>query len=343
MAARLERGGFRLTDDPETADAVVVNTCGFVESAKKDSVDTLLAAADLKDSGRARAVVAVGCLAERYGAELADALPEADAVLGFDDYADVAGKLRGGPGRRAAPAARTAGPPRVAPADSGRSAGGSSAAARARSRGDHRGSSGRGRAGHRATAAPPAERVAVGAAQAGLGLRSAVQLLRHPGLSRGLSVPAGRRRLAEARWLAESGVREVLLVSENSSSYGKDLGDLRLLEGLLPQLAAVDGLERVRVSYLQPAEMRPGLIEVMAGTPGVVPVLRPVLPARGAPVLRRMRRFGDPDAFLNLLASIRALAPDGRDPQQRDLRLPRARPRATSRCCATSWSRRSWT
>ena len=77
--------------------------------------------------------------------------------------------------------------------------------------------------------------------------------------------------LAEARWLAENGVKEVLLVSENSSSYGKDLGDLRLLEKLLPELAAVDGLERIRVSYLQPAEMRPGLIEVIATAPGVAP------------------------------------------------------------------------
>ena len=78
----------------EAADAVMVNTCGFVEAAKKDSVDTLLAAADLKAAGRAQAVVAVGCLAERYGRELAEAMPEADAVLGFDDYADIAERLQ---------------------------------------------------------------------------------------------------------------------------------------------------------------------------------------------------------------------------------------------------------
>ena len=75
LAARLEDGGFRLVDDPEAADAVMVNTCGFVEAAKKDSVDTLLQAADLKaqlsEQGRTQAVVAVGCLAERYGSELA--------------------------------------------------------------------------------------------------------------------------------------------------------------------------------------------------------------------------------------------------------------------------------
>ena len=86
--------------------------------------------------------------------------------------------------------------------------------------------------------------------------------------------------LAEAGWLADHGARELLLVSENSTSYGKDLGDLRLLESLLPQLAAVAGICRVRVSYLQPAEVRPGLIEVLAGHARRGALLRPVLPAR---------------------------------------------------------------
>ena len=95
LAGRLAAGGFTLVDDPADADTVVVNTCGFVEQAKKDSVDTLLEAADLKGNGTTRAVVAVGCLAERYGADLAASLPEADAVLGFDDYPDIAARLRG--------------------------------------------------------------------------------------------------------------------------------------------------------------------------------------------------------------------------------------------------------
>ncbi|TDC17531.1 MiaB/RimO family radical SAM methylthiotransferase, partial [Kribbella albertanoniae] len=94
LAGRLEAGGFQLVDDAADADTVVVNTCGFVEAAKKDSVDTLLAAADYKDSGRTQAVVAVGCLAERYGDQLAEALPETDAVLSFDDYADISDRLR---------------------------------------------------------------------------------------------------------------------------------------------------------------------------------------------------------------------------------------------------------
>ena len=94
LAGRLEAGGFRLVDEPADAEAVVVNTCGFIESAKKDSIDTVLAASDLKGNGRTQRVVAVGCMAERYGRELADALPEADAVLGFDHYADIDSTLR---------------------------------------------------------------------------------------------------------------------------------------------------------------------------------------------------------------------------------------------------------
>jgi MiaB/RimO family radical SAM methylthiotransferase len=115
--------------------------------------------------------------------------------------------------------------------------------------------------------------------------------------------------VAEARWLAGQGVRELFLVSENSTSYGKDLGDLRLLETLLPELADIDGVERVRVSYLQPAETRPGLVEAIAKTPGVSDYFDLSFQHASATVLRRMRRFGDPESFLGLLDRVRALAP----------------------------------
>ncbi len=95
LAGRLAAAGWTLVPDAADADVAVVNTCGFVEQAKKDSIDTLLEAADLRDGGaaRTRAVVAVGCLAERYGNQLAASLPEADAVLGFDSYPDLARHL----------------------------------------------------------------------------------------------------------------------------------------------------------------------------------------------------------------------------------------------------------
>ena len=115
--------------------------------------------------------------------------------------------------------------------------------------------------------------------------------------------------LADAEWLAREGVRELVLVSENSTSYGKDLGDLRALEKLLPQLAAVEGILRVRVSYLQPAELRPTLVETIATTPGVAAYFDLSFQHASGPLLRRMRRFGDRQRFLELLDDIRRHAP----------------------------------
>jgi ribosomal protein S12 methylthiotransferase len=116
--------------------------------------------------------------------------------------------------------------------------------------------------------------------------------------------------LGEAAWLAEHGVRELYLVSENSTSYGKDLpGGADALADLLPKLAAVPGIDRVRVSYLQPAETRPGLVRAIATTPGVADYFDLSFQHSSEAVLRRMRRFGSTESFLDLITRIRALAP----------------------------------
>jgi ribosomal protein S12 methylthiotransferase len=305
LAGRLAADGFRLVDDPADAETVVVNTCGFVEAAKKDSVDTLLAAADLKQGGRTRAVVAVGCLAERYGKDLAESLPEADAVLGFDDYPDIADRLRsilaGEVLHPHTPQDRRRLLP-ITPAD--RDASTLSVPGHGL---DDLG------VGAPASGPRAVRRRLDGGPMAPLKLAS--------GCDRRCSfcaIPSFRgsfvsRRpsdvVAEARWLAAEGVRELFLVSENSTSYGKDLGDLRLLESLLPALADIDGVERVRVSYLQPAETRPGLVEAIAQTPGVSDYFDLSFQHASAAVLRRMRRFGDSESFLGLLDQVRAVAP----------------------------------
>lgn len=312
LAGRLDAEGFVLVDDPAAAETVLVNTCGFVEQAKKDSVDSLLAAADLKADGATRAVVAVGCMAERYGAELAGELPEADAVLGFDDYDDIGARLRGilggTPHVPHVPRDRRKLLP-VAPVDRQAAAG-----------------SVPGHAGHLlagpdlpagiapSTGPRSMRRRLDGGPMAPVKLASgcdrvcsfcAIPTFRGSFLSRRPSDV-----LADARWLAEQGVRELFLVSENSTSYGKDLGDIRLLETLLPELAAVIGIERVRVSYLQPAETRPSLVEAMTSTPGVVPYFDLSFQHASGPVLRRMRRFGSTEPFLDLIASVRDRAPE---------------------------------
>ena len=291
LAARLDATGWAL-GDAEAADVIVINTCGFIDSAKKDSIDTVLGAADT-----GKKVVAVGCLAERYGAELAESLPEADAVLGFDSYADIAARLddviAGRPVRAHTPRDRRTLLP-VTPAQR------PSAVADVAVPGH--------------AWLPNARRRLSDAPVAYVKLAS--------GCDRRCSfcaIPSFRgafvsRRpnevLAEARWLASTGARELVLVSENSTSYGKDLGDLRALEALLPQLAGLGGVERVRVSYLQPAELRPSLVEVISTTPQVAAYFDLSFQHASAPVLRRMKRFGSADAFLELLDRARALAPD---------------------------------
>jgi MiaB/RimO family radical SAM methylthiotransferase len=116
--------------------------------------------------------------------------------------------------------------------------------------------------------------------------------------------------LDEAKWLVDQGVTELFLVSENTTSYGKDLGDLKILEKILPQMAAIDGVERIRLSYLQPAEMRPSLLQAMIATEKVVPYFDLSFQHASETLLRRMRRFGDGEKFLHLINQIRALSPE---------------------------------
>jgi ribosomal protein S12 methylthiotransferase len=334
LAARLANGGWQVTADGTDADVVLVNTCGFIAKAKQDSIDTLLAAADTGAK-----VVATGCLAERYGAELAASLPEAAAVLGFDHYPDIAARLGavldGESIESHAPRDRRTLLP-LAPVDRG-------APPRTEPAGPAAGPTGPAAGPTGPTAGPAAAGPVVAgptgpAADAGPGgptpahLRPIMRKRLEHGPVAPLKLASGCDRrcafcaipsfrgafvsrspdeiLAEAEWLAADGVRELVLVSENSTSYGKDLGEQRLLERLLRDLATVRGIARVRVSYLQPAEVRPGLIEAIATTLGVAPYFDLSFQHSSEPVLRRMRRFGSTERFLELITSARSLAPD---------------------------------
>ena len=115
--------------------------------------------------------------------------------------------------------------------------------------------------------------------------------------------------IEEAQWLAKEGVSELFLVSENTTSYGKDFKDMKVLENMLPEIAKIPGIERIRLSYLQPAEMRPSLIQAMISVPKVVPYFDLSFQHASPTVLRRMRRFGDTESFLHLITQIRALSP----------------------------------
>jgi ribosomal protein S12 methylthiotransferase RimO len=312
LAARLDVAGWTLVDGPgadgegggeqAAPDVVVVNTCGFIQAAKEESIDQLLGA-----SAAGTKVVAAGCLAERYGAGLAEALPEAQ-VLSFDDYGDIAARLDAVVDGQRWPAHAPRDRRRLLPiSPAGRPAAGAHLPGHATGIPD----------------LPPGVAPASGPRIMRRRLDGGVvaPLKIASGCDRRCSfcaIPAFRGAfisrpprdlVAEAQWLAGQGVRELLLVSENSTSYGKDLGNLRLLETVLPELAAVPGIERVRVSYLQPAEVRPGLVEVMTSTPGVAPYFDLSFQHASGSVLRAMRRFGDRERFCGLLGQIRAAAP----------------------------------
>ncbi len=289
LAGRLAADGWTLVDDVESAEVALVNTCGFIESAKKDSVDALLEANSLKGHGTTRAVVAVGCMAERYGNELAEALPEADAILGFDDYKDISARLQSivaGESHKAhVPRDRRALLP-IAPAE------------RADARQEEEFSR------KRLGTAPWAPLKIASGCDRRCSF-CAIPYFRGSFISR-----RPTEIINEARWLAENGVSEMFLVSENTTSYGKDLGDLQLMEKILPEIAALPGIERVRLSYLQPAEMRPTLLQAMIATDKTAPYFDLSFQHTSPTVLRRMRRFGDTEKFLHLINQIRALSPE---------------------------------
>jgi ribosomal protein S12 methylthiotransferase len=296
LAGRLAAEGWELSDTDD-ADVVMVNTCGFVEQAKKDSVDTLLAASDTGAK-----VVAVGCLAERYGNQLAESLPEADAVLGFDDYDDIAARLQsvlaGTPHVPHAPRDRRQLLP-IAPVDRASTVERQDTAVGIP-----------GHAGGPTVLRKRLERGPVAPLKLASGCDRRCSFCAIPSFRGSFVSRRPADVVNEARWLAADGVRELVLVSENSTSYGKDLGDPKLLETLIRELAAIDGIVRVRISYLQPAETRPSLIQTIAGTPAVAPYYDLSFQHSSEPVLRRMRRFGSTERFLELLDSARALAPE---------------------------------
>jgi ribosomal protein S12 methylthiotransferase len=313
LAGRLEAAGWTLTDRDDAA-VVVVNTCGFIEAAKQESI------AELLDAGGSEAkVVAAGCLAERYGSELADALPEAQ-VLSFDDYGDIGARLDAVLAGERRPAHEPRDRRRLLPI--------SPAGRRDAAAGHVPGAAGHvpghGMPGPEFPDLPPGVAPASGprVMRRRLDGGPVAPLKIASGCDRRCSfcaIPAFRGAflsrppadvIAEAEWLASQGVRELLLVSENSTSYGKDLGNLRLLDELLPGLAAVPGISRIRVSYLQPAELRPGLVDVLTSTRGVAPYFDLSFQHASGRVLRAMRRFGDGPRFCALLDQIRERCPE---------------------------------
>ena len=297
LAGRLAADGWQLVTNPADAEIAVINTCGFIESAKKDSIDALIQAHSLKANGVTKAVVAVGCMAERYGTELAQEMSETDAILSFDDYKDISERLNtiieGGKIKTHVPKDRRTLLP-IAPVDR--------AASRDLAKGKEVNPIGTVLR-KRLDNAP----IAPLKIASGCDRRCsfcAIPYFRGSFISR---KPA--EIIEEAKWLADNGVTELYLVSENTTSFGKDFGDLKMMEKMLPELSKIQAIKRIRLSYLQPAEVRPSLLQAMISVDKVVPYFDLSFQHANGDLLRSMRRFGDGEKFLHLISQIRALSP----------------------------------
>jgi ribosomal protein S12 methylthiotransferase len=279
MIAALLADGLEAAGDVGTADVVVVNTCAFIEAARQESVDTLLALADARKPGAK--LVATGCLAERAGAELAAALPEADAVVGFAGEASIAETVGLASRRHSQPQSVTLRRKPTGVRDL-------------------------------LDLPRPAPRAPWSYVKVAEGCDRACAFCAIPTF-RGKQASQSPDAIgAEARALVEQGVRELVLVAQDLAWYGRDGGEPGALVPLLRRLDALraDGLARIRLLYLYPSEVRDPLVATMLELPSVVPYFDLSLQHASRPLLARMKRWGSGDRFLATIDRIRAERPE---------------------------------
>jgi ribosomal protein S12 methylthiotransferase len=250
-----DQAGFRLVDDPEQAEVIVVNTCGFIESAKQESIDTILALSDMKRSGSCKRLVVAGCLSQRYPEELANGMPEVDHILGSSDMLELGRVLREG---SAAP---------------------------------------------RMLVGNPADYVFKLSDPRRLSMaKHSAYVKIAEGCSRRCSfcaIPSFRGKLrsrpiddvvAEVRRLTEQGTVEINLISQDTISYGRDLGGGADLSALCEALVAVDGLRWLRLFYLYPDELPERLVSLLGEGGKLVPYVDMPFQHATDAMLKRMRR-----------------------------------------------------
>jgi ribosomal protein S12 methylthiotransferase len=269
ISAVLGESGYSNADDPGSADVVMVNTCGFIDAARRESVATILEMAEARKSGAK--LVVMGCMAQRYEQELVDALPEADAVIGLDRYPELIDELDHLTGWQ---------PITISGVK--------------RSHMDIL------EVVARPTPTTPYAYVKVAEGCNKTCAFCAIPLIRGKQRSR-----TGSGIVAEVDGLVRAGAQEVVLVAQDLAAYGRDNGE-GSIEDLVQQVADVDGLERLRLYYLYPREIRQGLVELMAGHPVIADYFDLSLQHASPTLLRSMRRPGSGDKHLELIGSIRA-------------------------------------
>ncbi len=273
MLYLLDEAGFTLVPDPDGADFCIVNTCGFIDAAKSEAIDTILEMAELKRQGRLGALIVTGCLAERYKDSILDELPEIDAVLGVSSFGDIVKAVNALPvGHKPRFFADQSAPieeiPRVV-------------------------STGPGWA---------YLRIAEGCDN--FCAFCAIPYIRGRYRSRTME-----NVLAEARELAAHGVKELIVIAQDITRYGTDLYGRRCLAELCRELGRIEGVEWIRLHYLYPDQFDDELIDEIAANPKIVKYLDIPIQHIDNAILRRMNRRGTGDEIRALFQTLRARVP----------------------------------
>ncbi len=277
MLGQLSRAGYQIADEPAEAELVIVNTCGFIGEAKEESIQHILQAAALKRTGKCKAVVVSGCLAQRYGADLPTLLPEVDAFVGTGEFPRIAEIVR----------ATLSHPPAEK----------------------------RWITGHTAlvTAELPRHRLTLphlAYVKIAEGCDHACRFCAIPAIRGPLQSRSRADILTEVRRLAAGGVREVILISQDTTSYGQDLGERHGLVRLLGELTAVPELRWIRLHYLYPTLITTELLRCMAAEPKVCRYLDLPLQHSDRAILKAMGRGGDAASLTRLIERCRAIVPE---------------------------------
>ncbi len=287
MMGLSQEGGHTLTPNPADADVLVVNTCAFIDSAKEESVNTILELAEFKKSGNCKRLVVTGCLGERYRDELKEQIPEIDAVLGTGDIPEIVGAIEGAKRNRTIPLTLVQ-PQSPIPSPQSRDLPTYLYDAEPR------------------VFATPRHFAYVKVAE-GCDYKCSfciIPTLR--GHYRSRPVDAIVR---EARSLAARGVRELILISQDTTFYGRDLGEGAALPTLLRELNEIHGIDWIRLLYLYPTTITDEMLEAMADCDKVVKYIDLPLQHASDDVLRRMKRPGTGKGYEKLLARIRERVP----------------------------------
>ncbi len=273
MLSLLCQGGYELCADPSQCQVVIVNTCGFIEDAKRESIETILEFCQMKEQGLLKAVVVTGCLAERYREEMAVQIPEADVILGIGKNSEIVAAVR-----RALEGERVvdSGPKGDLPLE-----------------------------GERVLTTPgyfAYLKIAEGCDNCCT--YCAIPLIRGRFRSRPMEAI-----VEEARRLIAGGVQEINLIAQDTSRYGEDLYGTYSLAELLTRLCRLEGLRWLRVLYCYPDHLTDQLLEVMAREEKIVKYIDIPLQHCSGPVLKAMNRTGDRESLLRLMAHVREKIP----------------------------------